>query len=222
MTAGSMPESLRKAVGSDLNPVRPLPPAWRRTLVVGVIATAVVACSLAILPLRPDLDQIPLWLSWGSTLLELAAGVVLVGMALREAVPGNAVPAGAACLAAATGVCLQMLVGLATWAVSPGMPLGPDALHQGMGCLRHDCTVALPTFVVGLWLVFRSLPTRAPMAGLLGGAGAAITGDAVMHLLCPISDLRHVLVWHTGGVVVYMLLGWLAGKVWEAVRCRSY
>jgi hypothetical protein len=29
------------------------------------------------------------------------------------------------------------------------------------------------------------------------------------------SDLRHVLVWHTGAMVVLMLLGWAIGRAWE-------
>jgi hypothetical protein len=68
---------------------------------------------------------------------------------------------------------------------------------------------------VTLWLVFRALPLRPSVAGLLGGAGAAVTADALTHVLCPMSDLRHVLVWHTGAMVVLMLLGWAIGRAWE-------
>jgi hypothetical protein len=45
-----------------------------------------------------------------------------------------------------------------------------------------------------------------------------LTGDAVTHLLCPISDLTHVLVWHTGAVLGFAVLGWLAGTIWERRR----
>ena len=69
-----------------------------------------------------------------------------------------------------------------------------------------------------LWLVFRALPVRPSIAGLLGGAGAAVTADAVNHIICPMSDLRHVLVWHTGVLVGLMLFGWLVGTLWERAR----
>ena len=92
---GPLPDSLRQAIGNDLQPVRPLPPAWVRTL-FAVAVTAVCLGIVAVifkLSLRSDMDQIPMWLSWGCTVIQLAIGVVLVGMALREAVPGNGVPA---------------------------------------------------------------------------------------------------------------------------------
>jgi hypothetical protein len=76
----------------------------------------------------------------------------------------------------------------------------------------------LPALAVTLWLVFRALPLRPSIAGLLGGAGAAVTADALTHVLCPMSDLRHVLVWHTGALIGLMLVGWLAGKLWERKR----
>jgi hypothetical protein len=71
---------------------------------------------------------------------------------------------------------------------------------------------------VALWLVFRALPLRPSVAGLLGGTGAAVTADAVIHILCPMSDLRHVLVWHTGVIIGLMVIGWAAGKLWEKRR----
>ncbi len=44
MTTPSLPESLRRAIGEDLQPVRPLPPVWMRLLA----AIAVTATGLAI------------------------------------------------------------------------------------------------------------------------------------------------------------------------------
>jgi len=120
-----LPDSLRQAISDDLVPVKPLPPAWMRTLwavAVAAIGLAVVITAFK-LTLRPDMAQLPMWLSWGCTALQLVVGVVLVGMALREAVPGNGVPTGAVTLAVATGVLMQILVGIATWMHSPGMSL---------------------------------------------------------------------------------------------------
>lgn len=220
MTTDLIPDSLRDAVGSDLHPVKPLSPAWQRTLLIAVIATAVATLAVGTLTLRFDLEQIPFWLSWGCSALELLVGVFIIGLALREAVPGAGIPAGTTRIAVGTGVVLQVMVGLATWMYSPGMKLEHDWMAKSVGCLKHDATMVLPVFIVTVWLIFRALPLRAPVAGLLGGAGAAMTGDAITHLLCPMSDLRHVMLWHTGAIVGFMLLGCLIGLVWQRIRWR--
>jgi hypothetical protein len=222
MTTDLIPEALREAVENDLRPVRPLHPAWSRTLVVATVVALVLATALLVLKLqlRPDLREMPMWLSWGCSILELIGGVFLVGLALREAVPGAGVPTTVARAAVGAGVALQILVGIATWVRSPGMAMGDDWISMSIVCVRRDATMVLPIFVVTMWLVFRALPLKAPLAGILGGGGAAITGDAITHLLCPMSDLRHVLVWHTGAILGFMLLGWIAGLLWQRYRWR--
>ena len=217
MTIEPMPAALREAVSRDLRPVRPLQPPWRRTVLVAGVAATVLAIALLVPghSLRQDLTSLPLWLSWGASLFELAAGIAVIGLALREAVPGGAAPRGAVRTVALAAFALQIVIGVATWRYGPGTPPGPGWLAAGAGCLSHDAAMILPGFAVTLWLVFRALPLRAPAAGLLGGCGAALTGDAVTHLLCPVSDLAHVLVWHTGAVLGFAGLGWLIGTLWD-------
>ena len=218
MSFESVPESLRAVVERDCGTVQPLHPAWLRTVVaVGVLAV-VLAFTLASASLRCDIDRLPMWLSWGCSALQLALGVLLIAMALREAVPGAAVPDGAIRWIAGTAFSVQVLVGVATAIYSPAVAVAGGEVTAGIGCLSHEALVVLPTFLVTLWLVFRALPLRAPVAGLLGGAGAAVASDAVLHLICPMSDLRHVLVWHTGAVVLFMAAGWTAGWIWDRMR----
>ena len=224
MNTDLLPEDLRQAIADDLAPVKPLPPVWMRTLNAVAVAAAGLAMVVATfkLSLRLDMDQLPMWLSWGCTAMQLVIGVILVGMALREAVPGNGVPVGAVTLAVSAGVAMQIVVGIATWLHSPGMPLVKGhGLEAGMACSTHDAALALPALAVTLWLVFRALPMRPSIAGLLGGTGAAVTADAINHILCPMSDLRHVLVWHTGMIFGLMLVGWAAGRLWERRRFGS-
>jgi hypothetical protein len=221
MSTDLLPESLRRSILADLEPVRPLPPAWMRTLKAAAVAAVGLALVIIIFKLSPraDLEQIPMWLSWGCTALQLGVGILLLGMALREAVPGQGVPLGAVALGIGTAVLIQVLVGIATWMHSPGMPLlKGQCISTGITCTTYDIAMALPALAVTLWLVFRALPLRPSIAGLLGGAGAAVTADALTHVLCPMSDLRHVLVWHTGALIGLMLVGWLAGKLWERKR----
>ena len=221
MSTDLLPEALRRSISDDLEPVRPLPPAWMRTLQAAAVAAIGLALVIFVFKLspRPDMEQLPMWLSWGCTALQLGIGVLLLGMALREAIPGQGVPIGAVALGVGTAVLIQILVGIATWLHSTGMPLEKGhGLSAGITCTTHDIAMALPALLVTLWLVFRALPLRPSIAGLLGGAGAAVTADAVTHVLCPMSDLRHVLVWHTGVLIGLMLVGWLAGRLWEQKR----
>ena len=216
-----LPDALRRAVAEDFEPVRPLPPAWMRAL--QAVAVAAIGLGAVIvffkLALRPDMDQLPMWLGWGCTAVQLVIGVVLIGMALREAVPGSGVPSGTVMLAVSTGLLMQVLVGIATWMHSTGMPfVDGQGVKMGVTCATHDVALALPALIITLWLVFRALPMRPSVAGVLGGTGAAVTADAVIHVLCPMSDLRHVLVWHTGVILGLLLLGWAAGVVWNRVR----
>ena len=56
---GPLPDSLRQAIGNDLQPVRPLPPAWMRTL-FAVAVTAVCLGIVAVifkLSLRSDMES---------------------------------------------------------------------------------------------------------------------------------------------------------------------
>ncbi|MEJ2190489.1 MAG: NrsF family protein, partial [Acidobacteriota bacterium] len=152
--------------------------------------------------------------------LQLLVGLALVGFALRESIPGSGLPSGVVTAMATTAVLMQIVIGIATWLYSPGPVLSSGALAKGVGCMTHDTAMALPTLIATLWLVFHALPVRAPIAGLLGGAGAAVTADAITHLVCPMSDLRHVLVWHTGAMLGLMLIGWAVGVVWDRRQLR--
>lgn len=218
MSLESVPNSLREAIENDHQPVRPLHPAWMRTMLAVAILVVVLAFVLAKASLRPDIAQLPMWLSWGCSTLQLALGVLLLGLAMQEAVPGEGIPGGSVRIAAATALAVQILVGIATSIYSPAITMPGSGISPGIGCLKHETIMALPTFVVTLWMVFRALPLRAPTAGLLGGAGATVASDAVIHLLCPMSNLSHVLVWHSGAVILFMALGWAAGKIWERRR----
>jgi hypothetical protein len=217
----SVPTKLREAVERDFQPVRPLSPFWLRTMLAIATLAVVLAFVLANASLRNDLDRLPMWLSWGSSLLQLSLGALLVGLAMRESIPGGGAPRGFVRAAAITAVAVQVLVGIATSVYSPAVAVPGSGLTAGVGCLKHEAMMALPTFVVVLWLVFRALPLRAPVAGLLGGAGATVGADAVIHLLCPMADLAHVLVWHSGAMVIFMAAGWLIGVIWQRLRWRS-
>jgi len=216
-----MPEPLRRILAEDLAPVRPLAPVWQRTLAAAAVASVLFAGAVSVMTLRPDMPQLPAWLSWGCSIVQLLLGILLLGLALRESVPGAAVPTGAVRLAVGSALLIQIVVGIATWKLGVGaVPYEAAPVGAQMSCMRDDLLMALPVLVVTLWMVFRALPLRAPVAGLLGGTGAALVADAITHLHCGMSDPRHVLAWHTGGMVAVMAAGWVFGAAWQRLRWR--
>jgi len=217
---GSIPEALRRALDADHRAVRPLRPAWVRALWVTLWA----AVALAVLPLaigmRADIASLGFALSWGAAVLECLAGLGLVVLALREAVPGSGVtrPAGSAALAG--GVVAVFLVAGLSW-LQRGRPAGsfPPA---GAHCFPMESTLALPALALTMLLVSRAYAVRARWAGALGGAGAGVVTDGIWHLICPHADLSHVLVWHGGAVLALAAIGWLAGSTVEGIRRRRF
>lgn len=220
MNVPVLPEGLRRAVERDLRPVRPLPSPWRRSVWAAVTVGAVWAGALLLTPLRSDFADLPMWVGWGGAGLQLILGLGLIVLALRQSVPGEGAPGGVAMTWLAVTMSVQVAVGILTAHFSPGADLGEHALAHGVGCMAYDATMALPATLVTFWLLFRALPTRAPLAGLLGGAGAGASADGLLHLICPMSSLDHVLIWHTGAILLLAVGGLLAGIVWERSRAR--
>ena len=218
MSPDSIPARLRSAIDDDSQPIRPLHPVWVRIMLAVAVTVVVLAFVLANASLRTDMARLPMWLSWGAAALQLGFGLALIGLALRESVPGAGVPGGVVRSAAVAALAVQVFVGIATSIYSPAAGLPVHGIASGMGCFTHEAFMALPTFVITLLLVFRALPLRAPIAGLLGGAGATVASDAVIHLVCPTSNLSHVLIWHSGAVVFFMAVGWLVGFAWQRWR----
>ncbi len=221
MNEHSLPETLRREIEADLQPVRPLAPPARRTAVIAGVSLLVMAGMVATSALRPDLSALPVWLGWGASLVELLLGLALVSAALQEGVPAGAVPTRLRWFLLGAAVLVHCSTAFLTW-LKEGTTIPPHPFGLGYVCLRSEVLLALPAMGLTLVLVARAFPLRPAVAGLLGGAGAGLIADGVEHLLCPISDIRHVLVWHTGAIVLLMAAGWLAGHAWEVLRARRY
>ena len=215
-----MPDALRRALDTDHRAVRPLRPAWVRALWVALWAALALAVLPVVIGFRADIASLGFALSWGAAVFECVAGLGLVVLALREAVPGSGVtlPIGSAALTA--GIAVQVVVAVLSW-LHRGMPGGlfpPEGAH----CFPMESTLALPALALTMVLVGRAYAVRPRWAGLLGGAGAGLLTDGVWHLICPYADLSHVLVWHGGAVLALAAFGWLAGSVVEGIRRRRF
>ncbi len=216
-----LPERLRREIAADLRPVRPLPHPALRAAEMAAWAFVVFLLVRWQLPLREDASRLGWALLWGAAAAEGLAGLLLSALALREAVPGEGVGPTRVALALALGAAVQLAVGILTWR---GTPLGATAGHHGLACLTAQSGLGLTGLVFAAWLVVRALPVRPRWTGALAGMGAALVVDGVWHLVCPRSDLAHLLVWHGGATIALTGLGWLLGRVWEgreAVRLAT-
>lgn len=216
----TLPPELRAAIGRDLEPVVPLASPWRRTLTTLVPSLAVLA-PLVILLARPSMAPPLVSFSGGGiSLLEWLVGLVLLWLALREAVPALGLGARRAFLAIVAGVLVQFLLGLASWYDMPSGPPGADAVAVGARCSTIVGLLGLPHLAVAIWLAFRALPIRPRWSGALAGAAAGLVADAVWHLACARNDLQHLLLWHVTATVAMALVGAVTGS-WWGFRART-
>jgi len=216
------PHELRSAIAADLRPVRPLPSPILRALVVAGWIPAAVALVLALLGLRRDLALLGWPMAVGQLALEAALGLVLVALALAEAVPARGVAHAHA--AAALGLAAAAFVVQAAVArsASAGVAVPNPFVSHGPPCFALQVLVGLPALAVVAVLVVRAAPLRAVWAGVLGGAGVGLIADGIYRLHCPVTDLRHVLLWHGAAVVLLALAGVAAGLVWERAERERF
>ncbi len=213
MSAPRLPAGLRAAVDADRRAVHPLPAPGVRALEVALWAVVALLAAPALFGLRGNAAAIGFFAMWGAAVGECLAGVLLVALALREAIPGSGVGRGRALAALVAGFAVQAAVAWLTSMRLGSMPEGGH--HPGATCLAMESSLALPALAATLWLVVRALPVRPRWSGALGGLGAGLMADGVWHLVCPMCDLHHVLVWHGGATAVMTALGWGLGALWE-------
>ncbi len=216
----ALPEALRRALEADPRPVRPLPPPLRRASWVALWAGLLLLVLPFATGIRNDAAALGFGLCWGAAVLEGMAGLAVVLLALREAVPGSGASVAVRTSALIAVPVVQAAVAVLTW-LRRGMPeshFPPEGAH----CIPMESTLALPALALTLFLATRAYAVRPRWAGVLGGAGVGLLTDGVWHLICPLADLGHTLLWHGSAVLALVAFGWLAGAVVEGVRRRRF
>jgi hypothetical protein len=213
-----LPDALRRAVEADHGAVRPLRPPGQRAAALALWAMLLLAVLPVLLGLRGDAGKLGFALSFGAAIFECAVGLALVILALREAVPGTGSSPAFRAMAVAGGFGAQLLVAVLCWAKT-GFPHGtfPPA---NASCFPVEGALGVPALAVTAFLVARAYAVRPRWAGLLGGTGAGLLADGAWHLICPHTDLPHLLIYHLGAVVLLAVLGYLAGCSLELLRRR--
>lgn len=213
--------ALREQVAAGLRPVKVL--RNERFLWATLVVFCVVCLPAgALFGLRQDFGALGSLWSWGLTGCQFVVALWLLAMTQREAIPGRYLGRallGGLALAALT---TQVLTTWLTFLKSPlAVPEGAD-LSYSLVCLGLEIVLGLPIGLCVLWLLSRGVVSRPLFAGILGGLGAGLLGDAVWRLICPYSDPAHVLTSHTLGILVVGFLTFGAAAVWERRRLRTW
>jgi hypothetical protein len=213
MNRDAAPPSLRERIAGDLAPVSPLRRPWLRAAAALPLGILLLFGASAVYGVRGDAGRLGWTLTWGLSTVELALGMLLIGMSLRDAVPGRvwSPPVLAASLVTTLGA--VTLITLVTWRISPTRIAGEPVAYVTRICFGYTLLAAVPVILfVGL-LVSRAYPLRPWIAGALYGAGAGLLSDAGWRLFCHYSDPWHVLPSHLGAVLAASLIGALTGRL---------
>jgi hypothetical protein len=202
VTDSHIPPALRARLLADYRAVRPLPHPWARALSFAPFALLALVAAPWWFELRMDHARLGWFQSWGWSIAQSLAGMVLVAAALRDAVPGRTWRSGQLALWLALPAGLVIVVTWTTFGLSPITLRGArPLLVVGAMCFAGSLATALPGAALAAILAIRAFPTRPAVTGLLGGLGAGLMADAGWRLFCHFSDPAHVLSAHLGGVL---------------------
>jgi hypothetical protein len=120
-----------------------------------------------------------------------------------------------------TGLAVHWATSWFIFRLSPNWP-GPDQeWHLGIACLLGIGMLGILALLFGFFLVRAGLPIRARSAGLLLGLGGGLAAEAAWRLHCPFSSWNHILVFHSGSIVIIVGVGMLLGWLWKRSVLRS-
>ena len=218
MNETNIPASLLNAVRADLEPVTPLPAPSRRLLGLVPLALILFFGPPTYWGWRANLALLPNWTSWGLSALESLGGAALLGLALRQAVPGLAVRRRWMWLAFTGAALLFASVQLTTAHVLPTPVDDASSWRIAWECVFMELPFALPSLAISAWLIARALPTRPALTGSAYGLAIGLMTDAGMRLFCVVDQPFHVFVAHGGVILLGATGGALTATLIERVK----
>jgi hypothetical protein len=218
-----VPAVLLQRVARDLRPVSPLASPWRRMLGLIPLGALMLIGVPLVWGFRANLAPLTssAWgvaVAWGLSGVQTLAGLLVVGAALRESVPGRTLPA--ARVTATLGFGCAVVLGV-TWLTDLVMPsVSPPGTWTRFvwECAAIALLSGLPGLFVVAWAVSRALPPRPAVAGAIYGLGAGILADSGVRLFCWVSEPSHVLAAHGGAILALMVAGAILSVIVERIR----
>lgn len=214
------PEGLRAGVLADLRPVAPIASPWRRAVALAPLAALAAIVAATYWGPRPELAGPAFYAVWAASAIQWGAGLWLLSLAFREAVPGRALDRRAlvSALALTTSVLLGGLF-LKDALIGTVVPGGREELFWTI-CLEGPLLLSAPLLVVASVLVARAFPVRPALAGALTGLAAAVLTDAGWRIGCFVSAPGHVIGAHWLAVLAMAGLGSAVATLADRRRWR--
>ena len=215
-----IPTAVLDEIRRDLQPVRPLPAPWVRALIVLPVGIALLAGLPLSWGLRRNIGELAGWASWGLSGLETLAGLLIVGAALSEAVPGRRLSARAVTLTLLAGALIPVGLMLVTNSLVPAEEAAGVRVRFMIECFDQIAIWAMPAVAVPAWLAARAWPERPAVAGAFYGLGTGVMADAGARLFCWVSSPIHVLVSHGGAILAVTVCGAFVATLMDRWRPR--
>jgi hypothetical protein len=220
MSNHTIPPTVLDEVRRDLRPVRPLPAPLARALIVLPVGIALLAGLPLSWGVRRNIGELAPWASWGLSGLETLAGLLIVGAALAEAVPGRRLSARAVTLTLFAGALIPVGLTLVTSWLVPAVESPSVRLRFAIECFDQIAIWAIPAVVVPAWLAARAWPERPAVTGAFYGLGTGVMADAGARLFCWVSSPMHVLLSHGGAILAVTVCGAFVATLLDRWRPR--
>jgi hypothetical protein len=202
---------LRNQIQSDLKPVRPMAPAWKRVSPVFAIWAILAGFVLLTLGLRRDVDALGSWVTWSLPLIQIMGAYTILTFALRLTVPASEISSSVLALLALFGIAMHLIISEIIFGLSP-VPVEPGReRHLAAVCFAFTLVLGLVPLIFIGFLSNKGLPSRPGFLGLVCGLGCGLSGDAVWRLHCPYNSWDHILTAHSGAILATTLLGFCLG-----------
>ena len=203
------PAELRARLAADYRPVRALPSPWARALWILPFALVALVAAPVAFSVRPDAPSLG-WIGmWGFSIAQTLLGLLVVGAALRESIPGRDWSRTAIGLWIALPLLAVVALTLYSWETSPVTLLRGFWMVGGL-CFAGSAATALPVVALASILAARAYPTRPAVAGAMLGLGAGLMADAGWRIFCHFSEPAHVLSAHLAAVIMSTIIGAIA------------
>ncbi|MDQ3231497.1 MAG: DUF1109 domain-containing protein [Pseudobdellovibrionaceae bacterium] len=177
-------------------------------LIGGMLLVSLVSCAIFILMIGLRFDSVDVMQRWDYWLELMLLFVMAIGgfiMAERSSVPGlwRRSPSGLLMLSTA----LLIFIGMLT--LHPQDAVGP---FEKAYCSVLIMTDGMLPLAFALYAIKRRAPTRPRLTMAMVLLGSFAGAVAVQHLICPLDDRWHLLVWHASILPLSLLFAWSWGR----------
>jgi hypothetical protein len=203
------PAELRERIAADYRPVAVLRSPWARSLAIVPLAIVSLTAAPIAFTVRSDASTLGWFGVWGLSLMQCVAGLLVIGAALRESIPGRDWSRTAITLWFAVPILAAIGITVASWDASRISVRAHWWEIAGL-CFAGSAATALPAVALASVLASRAYPIRPVVAGALIGFGAGLMADAGWRIFCHFSEPAHVLSAHFAAVMMSTLIGVLA------------